>query len=184
MFTLPNIMTLGRLALLPFIIALLYGGTANAIWLALALYIIAAFTDFFDGYFARKLNQISAFGTFLDPISDKIFVGLLLVALVDVGRLPDLWIIAAFVIIARELLVSGLREFLGPHNVQMPVTRLAKWKTATQMLSLGFLIVGNLVIGSLLAGQLLLALAASLTAITGWSYLQVGLRYMKDMDTK
>ena len=177
-------MTLGRLAMLPFIIALRYNGGGDAIWVVLALYIVAALTDFFDGYFARKLNQISAFGTFLDPISDKIFVGVLLVALVGFGRLPELWMIAAFVIIGRELLVSGIREFLGPHNVQMPVTKLAKWKTATQMLSLGFLIVDDLMIGALLAGQLLLVLAAALTAITGWGYLTTGLRYMKDMDSK
>jgi len=184
MLNIPNLMTLGRLALLPFIIALLYSGGSEATWIALGLYVVAALTDFFDGYLARKLNQISAFGTFLDPISDKIFVGVLLVALVGFGRLEGLWMIAAFVIIARELLVSGLREFLGPHNVQMPVTKLAKWKTATQMLSLGFLIVGNLAIGALLAGQLLLVLAAALTAITGWAYLMTGLRYMKDMDSK
>jgi len=171
-------MTLGRLALLPAIIILMYSGQ---VWAALALYAVAAITDFFDGWLARKLNQITAFGTFLDPIADKIFVAVLLIALVDMGTLPGLWIIAVMVIFMREFLISGLREFLGPHNVQMPVTKLAKWKTTTQMLSLGFLIIGGAVPGSLMAGQLLLGLAAILTVTTGWTYLKTGLDYIRKM---
>lgn len=176
MWTIPNILTLSRIALLPLLIWLIYAGFS---WAALGLYALCAITDFFDGYLARKLNSVSAFGTFLDPISDKVFVILLLLTLVDTGPLSGIWIIAVMVIITRELLVSGLREFLGPKNVQMPVTKLAKWKTTTQMLSLGFLIVAPALPQALIAGQLLILLAALLTAWTGWLYLKTGWPHLK-----
>lgn len=181
---LANILTLARLLLLPVIVALFYleqswGGWAA--WLCFLLYIVAAITDWLDGYIARKYNQISAFGTFLDPISDKIFVGVLLVLLVQFGRLDGLWSIPVLIIFTREFLISGLREFLGPHNVQMPVTKLAKWKTASQMAALGFLIIGPYVAFTLIVGQVLLLVAALLTVITGWGYLRAGLDHMKKM---
>lgn len=176
MLTIPNILTLSRIALLPVLIWLLYAGFS---WAALGLYAACAITDFLDGYLARKLNSVSAFGTFLDPISDKVFVVLLLLALVDTGPLSGIWIIAVMVIITREFLVSGLREFLGPKDVKMPVTKLAKWKTTTQMLSLGFLIVAPALPQALMAGQLLILLAALLTAWTGWLYLKAGWPHLK-----
>jgi len=184
MITLPTILTLSRLALLPVIIALFFmEGTwgAQAVWLNLALYILCALTDFFDGWWARKYNQVTPLGTFLDPISDKIFVAALLVLLVAFGRLDGLWVILPVVIMAREFLVSGLREFLGPHNVKMPVTKLAKWKTAAQMLALALLVGAPLHNALLPAGHALLALAALLTVITGWAYLKVGLDHMRKM---
>ncbi len=184
MTNVPNILTIARLILLPFIIVLLYLERevgVTAIWSALFLYIIAAITDFLDGWLARKWNQISLFGTFMDPISDKIFVAVLLVVFIDLGRLTGLWVIPVVFILSRELLVSGLREYLGPHNVQMPVSKIAKWKTAAQMLSLGFLIVGPHIAHMLLAGQILLIVAAIITVITGGQYLKVGLEHMKKM---
>jgi CDP-diacylglycerol--glycerol-3-phosphate 3-phosphatidyltransferase len=158
------------------LIWLIYAGYS---WAALGLYAACALTDFFDGYLARKLNAVSAFGTFLDPISDKVFVALILLALVDTGPLSGIWIIAVMIIITREFLVSGLREFLGPKDVKMPVTKLAKWKTTVQMLSLGFLIISPALPEALMAGQLLMALAAILTAWTGFLYLKTGFPYFQ-----
>lgn len=178
-----NILTIARILLLPFIVALFYaeanwGGLAA--WLCLFIYVIAAITDFFDGYIARKLNQISAFGTFLDPISDKIFVSTLMILLVAFGRIEGVWIILVILIFAREFLVSGLREFLGPKNIKVPVTMLAKWKTTVQMLSLGFLILGPHAPYATELGLVLLCLATFLTLITGLTYMVVGIKHMKD----
>ncbi|MFN3700188.1 MAG: CDP-diacylglycerol--glycerol-3-phosphate 3-phosphatidyltransferase [Alphaproteobacteria bacterium] len=169
MYTIPNILTLSRLALLPVLIALLYAGAA---WGALIIYIFAAITDFLDGYLARAMNSVSAFGTFLDPISDKIFVAVLLVVLVDTGALSGIWCIPVLVILAREFTVAGLREFLGSKDVQIPVTKLAKWKTTLQMLSLGLLIIGPAFTLALYGGQIALLAAAAITAHTGWLYLK------------
>ncbi len=144
---------------------------AAATWAAFLLYAVASLTDFFDGVIARKYNLITAFGTFLDPISDKIFVGALLVLLVGFGRLDGVWMILVIVIFTREFLVSGLREFLGPMDIQMPVTKLAKWKTAVQMIALGVLILGPALPYALIVGQTLLLIAAYLTAYTGFIYL-------------
>lgn len=168
--------------MIPFIIWLLYIPDAWAVWCAVGLYILAAVTDFLDGYFARKMDEISDFGRFLDPIADKILVGSLLVVLAAVDRLDGIWIVPAVVIMVREFLVSGLREFLGPKNVTVHVTQLAKWKTTVQMVALGFLIVGNagdvVLPHTLLIGQVGLLVAAVMTAITGWNYMKVGYKHM------
>lgn len=168
-FNVPNILTLSRLALLPFIICGMYAGLPV---FSLILYAIASITDFLDGYLARKLNAITPFGTFLDPISDKIFVGLLLITLVDTGQLGGIFMIFPLVIITREFLISGLREFLGPKDVQVPVTQIAKWKTTIQMLALGCLIAAPLHIAILVIGLFLTAGAAGITALTGFLYMQ------------
>lgn len=182
MQNIPNALTILRIALIIPITALFFLEPAwglAAVWLNLALYVIAAITDFLDGWIARKWKIVSPFGTFLDPISDKILVGCLFVLLAAFGRLEGLWLIAVLVIMTREFLVAGLREYLGPKNIKMPVTQLAKWKTAVQMLSLGFLIAGPISSAILLAGQALLVLAAILTVITGWGYLKAGLAHMQ-----
>ncbi len=193
MWTLPNIMTIARILLLPLIFICFYyegtlviGTTIEAhtpmlTWACFALYVIASVTDFLDGYVARKFNQVSAFGTFLDPISDKIFVACLLVLLVAFGRLEGLWLIPVLMILFREFLISGLREFLGPHDIKLPVTQLAKWKTTLQMVSLGFLIVAPVVPYALDIGHWSLLVAAILTLITGWGYVKAGLEVMKKM---
>ena len=182
MQNLPNILTFSRIALIPLMAALFFLESTwglTAVYLNIALYIIAALTDYFDGYFARKWQVVSPLGTFLDPISDKIMVACLLVLLVGFDRLEGLWMIPVLVILTREFLISGLREFLGPKNIQVPVTNLAKWKTTAQMLALGLLIAGPLSASILLAGQIMLALAALLTAITGWGYLKAGLAHLR-----
>ncbi len=179
---LANILTIARLLLLPVIIWLFYLESTwgwIAAWLCALIYAIASATDFFDGYIARKLNQISDFGTFLDPISDKIFVSSLMILLVAFGRIEGLWIILVILIFAREFMVSGLREFLGPKGIKVPVSKLAKWKTATQMLSLGFLILGGYAPYSLELGLVLLSIATILTLITGFIYMIIGFKHMK-----
>lgn len=176
--TLPNILTLARLALIVPILVLL---SLDYNLTAFGLYIICAATDYIDGMVARKYNQITPFGTFLDPIVDKILVASILIALVGNGSLTGLWIAPVILILAREILISGLREFLGPYNIQMPVTRLAKWKTATQMIALGLLIIGPPMPPALIAGQALLAAAALITVITGWGYMKAGLEHIRKM---
>jgi len=180
MLNLPNILTLSRMVLLPIIVGLFFVGGVQALWWALVLYIVASLTDFIDGWVARTFDMVSEFGTFLDPISDKIFVGTLLVVLVGFGPLSGLWIVPVLLIFMREFLVSGLREFLGPKNVKMPVTNLAKYKTALQMLSLGFLIIGDYVPYAMEIGRGMLCVATALTLVTGWSYLKMGMGYMKN----
>lgn len=180
---LPNILTISRILLLPVLLGLMMVGESWAIWSAVWIYSFCAVTDFFDGWIARKYGGTSKFGTFLDPISDKIFVACVMLVLVEIGRLPDFWIIPALVIFVREFLISGLREFLGPQNITVPVSKLAKWKTTVQMVALGFLIAGDygnwLVPHTLLIGQVGLTIAAIITVITGWNYLKVGFQYIR-----
>lgn len=183
---LPNILTISRIVLLPVLIGLMMVDESWAVWSAVWIYSFCAITDFFDGWLARKYGGTSKFGTFLDPISDKIFVACVLLVLVGIDRLPDLWIIPALIIFVREFLISGLREFLGPQNITVPVSKLAKWKTTVQMIALGFLIAGNygdsvlfFFPHTLLIGQVGLALAAVITVITGWNYLKVGFQHIR-----
>lgn len=180
MLSFANILTLFRLALLPFIVLLFFLPFDWAAWMCLTLYIIGAITDWLDGWVARRYNQISAFGTFMDPIADKIFVVVILLMLVATDRIQDIWVIAVIVILTREFLVAGLREYLGPKNIQLPVTNLAKWKTAIQMVATGLLIIAPINLYAELAGQIGIIIAAALTAMTGWSYLKASLPHIKD----
>lgn len=179
---LPNLLTVGRLVLLPFLIILMMIPHAWAAWIALVIYIISAVTDWLDGFLARRMNLQSSFGTFLDPIADKIFVLTVMITLVANGTLHGFWIAPVILILAREFLISGLREFLGPKNIQVPVSYLGKCKTAIQMIALGFLVIGEfgdkifpytVAIG--LAGLLI---ATVLTIVTGWNYLKTGLQHL------
>lgn len=181
MNNLANKLTLFRLALLPVIVVLFYIPFEWAAWTCLALYVIGAVTDWLDGWVARKYNQITAFGTFMDPISDKIFVITIMLMLVAVDRIDGVWVLPVVLILVREFVIAGLREFLGPKNIQMPVSNLAKWKTATQMIAAGILIVGPYIWGGTFIGILLLNVAAIITLITGWAYLKTGLEHMKEM---
>jgi cardiolipin synthase len=150
MLNLPNILTISRLAVLPVILVLLIGEPdwgARAIWFAFALYVLACITDYLDGWLARKLNQKTDLGTFLDPISDKIFIAALFIVMAVTERIFGVWALAAVLILAREFMVSGLREYLGPKNIQLPVTQMAKWKTTSQMLATGLLMIGPLYSG-------------------------------------
>ncbi len=181
---LPNILTYGRIIAVPVIVGcLLYGGH-QARWLAFGIFIAAAITDFFDGYLARLWSQQSSLGRMLDPIADKLIVAAVILMLAANGTIygPHIW--AAVIILSREILVSGLREFLAELQVSVPVTQLAKYKTAIQLIAIGFLIAGpagdrvlpyNSEIG--LAG---LWIAATLTLYTGYDYFRAGLQYLTE----
>jgi cardiolipin synthase len=176
---LPNILTLSRILAIPLLVALLFLPGAFWQWLALLIYIAACVTDYFDGMLARQRAQESALGRFLDPIADKLLVASVILALVAVDRIVGWLILPALIILCREVLVSGLREFLASLQVSVPVSKLAKWKTTVQMVALGLLILGTagpLGIHSL--GQIGLWIAAALTLVTGYDYLRVGLRHM------
>ena len=188
-FNLPNILTYGRIAAVPAVVVLLFWPHEFWFrWAALGVYAAAAVTDFFDGYLARAWSQQSALGRMLDPIADKLLVAACLVMLVADGSIRSYSIWAAIVILTREILVSGLREFLAELRVSVPVTTLAKWKTTTQLVALGFLVVGNAGDALLPAGMtvqiglILLWIAALLTFVTGWDYLKSGLRHLIEED--
>lgn len=177
--TLPDMLSLLRLALLPFMVPLFLIPAEWAAWSCLVLYVVGSITDFLDGWLARRLNQTSEFGAFIDPLSDKIFVVTTMLMLVAVDRIQGLAVLAVVVILIREFTVSGLREYLGQKELKLPVTKLAKWKTAAQMTALGVLIVAPYVFLGQMFGLLLLLAAAVLTAITGWGYLKTGLDHMR-----
>lgn len=185
-FNLPNNLTLFRIAIIPFLIALFLIQEPWSLWATLGLYTLGAITDFFDGYLARRWNMMSAFGRFLDPIADKLLVAAMLILIAAFDRLPGMWTIPAIVIMMREMLIAGLREFLGPHRIQLPVSKLAKWKTVSQMVAMGFLIMGahgDVVLPqTLLIGQIGISIAAILTVITGWDYMKKGLEFIQTMD--
>ncbi|MGE0743774.1 MAG: CDP-diacylglycerol--glycerol-3-phosphate 3-phosphatidyltransferase [Rhodospirillales bacterium] len=179
--SLPNLLTLARVAAVPAIVALLYWPDATGSWLACGLFAAAAITDFFDGYLARAMAQQSAFGRFLDPIADKLLVAAVLLMLAGTGRIDGLALIAAAVILCREILVSGLREFLAGLSVTVPVSELAKWKTTIQMVAIGILIVGDAGPADIpvrTIGEAGLWVAAILTIVTGYDYLRAGLGHM------
>lgn len=178
MNNLANILTLTRLFVLPLIIFLFFIPREWAAYLILILFVIAAVTDWLDGWVARKMNQVSEFGTFMDPISDKIFVVTMLLMLVATGRIEGIFVIAVILILMREFLVAGLREFLGPKGIKLPVMKLAKWKTAVQMAATALLIIAPYNVTAEWLGLIGLILAAVLTLVTGWTYLKAGLSYM------
>jgi cardiolipin synthase (CMP-forming) len=179
--SLPNLLTLSRIAVIPVIIGLFYVPGAWAAYAGCALFAVAGFTDWVDGHLARTMQEESDIGRFLDPIADKLLVAAVLLMLVAVDRIAGLVVLPAVVILLREVLVSGLREYLAGLNVSVPVSRLAKWKTAVQMVAIGFLIVGHdgpTWLPVQMTGELGLWIAALLTLVTGWDYLRAGLRHM------
>jgi len=182
LYNLPNILTMSRIVVIPIIVALMFWPDAHwACWTAFALYAYAGVTDYVDGYLARSMQQSSAIGTFLDPIADKLLIGAVLLMLVDSRRVDGLHVIAALVILLREILVSGLREYLAGVRVSVPVSKLAKWKTVLQILALGFLIVGPAspaLIPTIEIGLIILWLAAAFTLLTGFDYLRHGFMHM------
>ena len=186
MYNLPNILTISRIVVIPLIFLSIYFTSYFWAMLAAILFVIASITDYFDGYLARARNQTSAFGRLLDPIADKLLVA---TALVVILAKPDMYslhisIIPVFVILCREILVSGLREFLREVNVGLPVTKLAKWKTAFQMVALSMMMFRELWIGWSYLGEFLLWVAAVLTFITGYQYYQKSLDYVKAEEAK
>jgi len=179
--SLPNLLTLSRIAVIPVVIGSFYVSGDYARWFACALFSTAAVTDWLDGHMARRWQQQSEIGRFLDPIADKLLVAATLFMLTTFGRLSAQAVLPALVILCREILVSGLREYLAGLRVGMPVSRLAKWKTVIQMVAIGVLIVGEAGPGFLpvvAIGETLLWAAGLLTLVTGYDYLQAGFRHM------
>ena len=177
--TLPNFLTLCRIAVIPLVVGAFYLSWPWNDWIACGLFAAACVTDWLDGHFARLWQQQSAFGRFLDPIADKLLVALTLMMLVAFKRLMMPALLPALVILAREILVSGLREFLAELRVSVPVSRLAKWKTGIQMVAIGVLLLNDSTPFTLEPiGEALLWVAALLTLLTGYDYLVAGLRHM------
>ncbi len=182
---LPNLLTLSRIAAIPLIVALVAWRTPVGDLAACVVFGIAGITDYFDGKLARSRRQISDVGRMLDPIADKLLVGATLMLLAGFGRLSASGLYPAIIILLREILVSGLREYLAGLRVGLPVTALAKWKTGVQMGALGTLLAGDetaRLIGlpwlpAFLIGEAMLWAAAGLTLWTGWDYLRAGLHH-------
>ena len=196
MLSLPNLLTLSRILTVPILVALLWWPNWHLGYaIGFGVYCLMGITDYFDGYLARSQGAVSKLGMFLDPIADKIMVAAVILVLTAQGVLRgpyvgDAHVIAGLIILVREIAVSGLREFLGGIQVSVPVSKLAKWKTTFQLVSLGALILGRAIPGWTIpfgeiainvphtVGLATLWAAAILTLITGWDYLRVGLRHM------
>jgi cardiolipin synthase len=182
---LPNVLTLSRIAAIPLLVVLVALHRPAADLAACVLFSAAAITDYFDGKLARARRQQSDLGRMLDPIADKLLVAAALMMLVGLGRLSPLGLYPAIVIMLREILVSGLREYLAGIRIGLPVTRLAKWKTGFQMGALGTLLAGDTSAALLhlpflpisLIGEAMLWIAAALTLVTGWDYLVASLHH-------
>ena len=188
-FSLPNILTYARIAAIPVVVGCIYAqaimdGPLWLRWVAVAVFIAAGITDFLDGYYARIWHQHSAFGRMLDPIADKLLVSSCLLMLAADGTIRGWALWAAIVILCREILVSGLREYLAELRVSVPVTALAKWKTFLQLVAVGFLIAGEagdrIFPFTTQTGVVLLWLSAILTLYTGWDYFRAGVRHLID----
>ena len=179
--SLPNVLTYARILAVPAVVACLYlGPDVNGRWWALAIYVAACFTDWLDGYLARAWRQQSTLGRMLDPIADKLLVGATLLMLTHDNTIDGVQVWAAVIILCREILVSGLREFLAELNVKVHVTQLAKWKTTLQMIALGVLLAGpagdQIMPGLTSTGLVLLWVSALLTLWTGFDYLKAAVR--------
>ncbi len=188
-FSVPNLLTYGRILAIPAVVGLLFWPRDDWVrWIALAIYVLAAITDYFDGYLARAWHQQSAIGRMLDPIADKLLVASCLLMLAADETISGVALWAAIIILCREILVSGLREFLAELQVSVPVSKVAKWKTVAQLVAVGFLIAGpageSVLPGTIMIGIVLLWVAAMLTIYTGWDYFRSGIRHLVAEDER
>ena len=181
----PNLLTYGRIAAVPALVGCFFIDGDFGNWLALTIFVAAGITDALDGYFARALEQQTSLGRMLDPIADKLLVSAALMMLAAQQTIAGVSLWAAVIILSREILVSGLREFLAEVNVSVPVTKLAKWKTIAQMVAIGFLLAGSagdkIFPFTTLTGLCLLWISAIVTLYTGWDYFRAGMRHVLDM---
>jgi len=180
-YTIPNIITFIRIFLIPIILYLLFSENPNIVLIAGLLFIVSSVSDYFDGYLARTLNQSSKLGTLLDPIADKLLIASVIVVLVDTGVITNIHVVPAIIILLREIAISGLREFLAKLNTDMPVSKLAKYKTAFQMVSLSILIISlGFELNDLLwnIGLITLWIAAIITLLSGYNYMVKGLKHI------
>ena len=191
-FKIPNILTIGRIIIVPFFVVSFFLPGFYGEIIPFLLFLLASFTDFLDGLLARLYKEESKLGELLDPIADKIIVSAALILLVMNGTIQNYEVIAAIIILTREILISGLREFLGKVQVQMPVTSLAKVKTFIQMFSIAILLTGetgNTIINfedynAHTVGIILLWLSAFLTLYTGYDYVRKGIEHIISEDEK
>ncbi|MBY0281651.1 MAG: CDP-diacylglycerol--glycerol-3-phosphate 3-phosphatidyltransferase [Alphaproteobacteria bacterium] len=178
--TIPNLLTLARIGLIPIMMGAFYTQSIVGRWVAALAFIVACFTDFLDGYVARIWSQTTKIGQFLDPVADKLLVASTLLMLAGFGRISHFTLMPAIIILCREIMVSGLREFLSELKVNMPVTAFAKWKTAIQMLAISLLLLGDTpTFGNpfLWVGEGMLWVAAVMTLISGLDYLRAGIKH-------
>ena len=188
----PNILTVGRILIVPFFVFAFYLPGFYGDLTALILFVIASFTDFLDGMLARLLGEESKLGELLDPIADKIIIATALILLVMDGTIRNYEVIAAIIILTREILISGLREFLAKGKIKLPVSNLAKLKTVLQMISIALLLsgdTGNKIINfqdynAQTIGIILLWLSAALTLFTGYDYMRKGIDHAISEDSK
>ncbi|MEN0000615.1 MAG: CDP-diacylglycerol--glycerol-3-phosphate 3-phosphatidyltransferase [Pseudomonadota bacterium] len=188
-YSIPNLLTYGRILAVPLIVALFFfpqtlEPSPAMRWAAFVLFAIASATDWLDGYLARKWDETSNIGRMLDPIADKLLVSVVLLLLAADGTIAGWSLWAAVIILCREILVSGLREYLASAKVSVPVTKLAKWKTTAQLVAIAFLILGpagdQLVPFITEIGLFLLWVSALLTMYTGYDYFRSGMRHVVD----
>lgn len=181
-FNLPNLLTYGRIAAVPALVGCFFLEGDFGRWIALFIFVSAGITDFLDGYVARAWSQQSPLGRMLDPIADKLLVAAALLMLAAMQTIAGWSLWAGVIILSREILVSGLREFLAEVRVSVPVTTLAKYKTLTQLVAIGFLLAGpagdKIWPWTTLTGLTLLWISALLTLYTGYDYLRAGLRHI------
>jgi cardiolipin synthase len=185
-FAVPNLLTYARIVAVPVIAGCLFwvaifDGGLWLRWVALAIFILAGITDLIDGWYARSFRQMSTLGRMLDPIADKLLVGGCLLMLAAEGTIKGWSIWAALIILCREILVSGMREYLAELRVSVPVSQLGKWKTFMQLLAIGFLLAGGagdlILPHTTLIGLTLLWISAILTLYTGFDYFRAGARH-------
>ena len=185
--SLPNMLTYARIVAVPMVVVCFFWGGSfvandNARWWAFGIFVVASITDFFDGYLARAWQQTSTIGRMLDPIADKLLVAACLLLLAADGTIKGWALWAAIVILCREILVSGLREYLAALRVSVPVTKLAKWKTTAQLIAIGFLLAGEagdqVIPFTTQLGLLLLWLSALFTIYTGYDYFRAGIHHL------
>ncbi len=188
MYNVPNLLSAYRIVILPVLTLFFFIGGELATWINVVLFFFACLSDFFDGHIARSTGQTSVFGKFLDATSDKIMIGGTLMLLVSFDRITGYWIICALAIYLREILVSGLREFLGKYNIDVPISQMGKYKTLTQMFACGFLMAGDygphFIPHSYEIGLLGLLVATYMTIMSGWAYMKAGVVTIRTLDTE
>jgi cardiolipin synthase len=188
-YNIPNLLTYARILAVPLIVVCFFiegklQSSDFARWAGLAIFIVASITDYLDGYLARIWNQTSNIGKMLDPIADKLLIASVLLLMAADGTIAGWSLWAAITILCREILVSGLREYLAALKVSVPVTQIAKWKTTAQMFALAFLLAGpagdKVLPYTTEIGMTLLWIAAILTIYTGYDYFRAGAKHMVD----
>lgn len=175
-YSIPNLLCYFRVAVIPVMAVLFYFDGPTAAWINLFLFALAGVSDFLDGMIARATKQTSLYGKFLDSSTDKMLVGATLVLLIAFDRLEGIWITLAMIIYLREILISGVREFMAMYNVIVPISKMGKWKLTMQVVALGWFVVGDygdvLIPHTMLIGKLLLIVATVLTVVSGWDYMR------------